>query len=77
MSYKRCDSEEEALSVLEDFRNQPITQFCPLTKSTCNEDCVCFQEAHKASTASYTVYSHYCGNEMFFKEEYNVNCRQC
>ena len=57
--------------------------FCPLINGACVPTCVCFGKPHVGnsggvydgpSPTTWYLYGHYCTNEMFFKEEYNVNC---
>jgi hypothetical protein len=51
-------------------------RFCPLVNGSCVTNCVCFCMPHVTGREKHWyVYGHYCSNEMFYKEEYNVNCR--
>lgn len=53
--------------------------FCPLTKTICRKDCVCYQDAYltRVSLAKtnkeYTAHDGHCSNSMFFNECGN-NC---
>ena len=80
MAYKNCSDEtvEAAFAEFEEAATNPVAEYCPLVQGKCKSNCVCFVPPRKVKThISWTIYSHYCNNEMFFKEEYNVNCRQC
>jgi hypothetical protein len=81
MTNRSFDSEEKAYGALEKFKYK--TWFCPLINNSCDHTCVCHVPAYIRKNTSYstptkttwTIQDNYCGNEMFFKDELNVNVR--
>jgi len=64
-------SRGEALTFLNDL--PAPSEFCPLLARRCNPECTCFVKGRynrvdRNDVVSHTVYSSYCGNEMFHKE---------
>jgi hypothetical protein len=74
---------------IENLRKCPTIgeRFCPLINGPCVPGCVCFGMPHLGNNQQgghsqppptrWYLYGHYCSNEMFYKEEYNVNSRVC
>ena len=64
---------EEAEKEKKRLNEKGPTFFCPLIKAKCNQDCVCYGEAHYIekghSDPKFIVYEGYCGNTMFTETE--------
>lgn len=77
------DDHQKAKDRAEERKLEYTGKICPLLVGLCDPHCVCYQPARvggnegggynpQPSTKWY-VYDPYCSNEMFFKEEINVN----
>jgi hypothetical protein len=69
--YYEFSSRGEALTFLNDLLDP--NEFCPLLARPCTSGCTCFvkkryDRVDVDDTVYHTVYSSYCGNEMFHKE---------
>ena len=70
MKYESLEAAQEALK-----SNVDVIPFCPITKSMCRWDCVCYVRAMVVSNArmfdppsSWWIKSGYCNNHMFHGE---------
>lgn len=62
--------EAEALDEVSRLNAQEPTQFCPLIKSVCRKDCVCFRPAEVVKNRAGVICTlkAECVNAMFFNE---------
>ena len=71
---QRAESKEYAQRDVDSMNRSGvyIPRFCPLIKTKCNTDCVCFMPARYTKApigTEYYTYEPQCTNAMFFTEE--------
>lgn len=71
-------SKEEAEKMVESMKALSPTGFCPLIRSECRGDCICYIEPRMVNTGwqstspsdKWYVYDGHCGNGMFMERHY-------
>ncbi|KKN48374.1 hypothetical protein LCGC14_0653210 [marine sediment metagenome] len=80
MLMQLCDcKEKEAKEKVAGLRKKNFDKFCPLLKTNCNHQCVCFEKASMIAVARsnmptpplYEIYPDRCTNSMFFSKSIN------